>query len=183
MSDRLEALSREDLNARQREIYDDIFSRRGRVSGLFGAWLRNPELAERAQKLGAYCRYDSTLSPMLSELAILVVAHHWKAQAEWAIHAPIAEKEGVPKQAIATILAGSRPALTDPKAQIVFDYANELLQKTRVSDRMHDRAMAALGDKGVVDLVALLGYYGLVALTLNAFKVPVPEGSAEPFRE
>lgn len=181
MAGRLKALDPEELDARQRETYDDIFSRRGGVSGLFMAWLRNPELAERAQKLGAYCRYDSTLTPMLSELAILVVARHWRAQAEWAIHAPIAEKTGVPAQAIAAILAGRAPELTDTAASVVYDYASELLDEARVSNQTHERAMKELGEKGVVDLVGLLGYYGLVALTLNAFEVPVPEGSAVPF--
>lgn len=183
MSGRLKALDPNDLDARQRETYDEIFARRGRVSGLFMAWLRNPELAERAQKLGAYCRYDSTLSPMLSELAILVVARHWKAQAEWAIHAPIAERAGIPAQAIAAILEASDPQLSDPTARIVYDYASELLREARVSDQTHKLAMQALGDKGVVDLVALLGYYGLVALTLNAFEVPVPKGRDAPFPE
>lgn len=183
MSGRLKALHPNDLDAGQRKTYDDIFARRGSVSGLFMAWLRNPELAERAQKLGAYCRYDSTLSPMLSELAILVVARHWKAQAEWAIHAPIAKKEGVPAHAIDSILVGSDPHLSDPTARIVYDYASELLRETRVSAQTHTLAMQTLGEKGVVDLVGLLGYYGLVALTLNAFEVPVPQGSDVPFAE
>lgn len=181
MSGRLKDLDPEGMDAPQRVTYDRIFSRRGRVSGLFMAWLRNPLLAERAQKLGAYCRYDSTLPPMLSELAILVVARHWKAQAEWAIHAPIAEKSDVPAHAIAAILAGKDPELADPKAQLVYDYSTQLLRSARVSDQLHSRAMSELGEKGVVDLVGLLGYYGLVALTLNAFEVPVPEGSEEPF--
>lgn len=181
MAGRLNALDPEKMNARQRATYDDIFARRGRVSGLFVAWLRNPEFAERAQKLGAYCRYDSTLSPMLSELAILVVARHWRAQAEWAIHAPIAQQAGVPAQAIAAILAGQIPELTVPAAKIVYDYASELLREARVSEQTHESAMQELGENGVVDLVGLLGYYGLVALTLNAFEVPVPEGSAVPF--
>lgn len=183
MTGRLKALNPTDLDSKQSEIFDNILARRGNVGGLFMAWLRNAELADRAQKLGAYCRYDSTLPPMLSELAILVVARHWRAQAEWAIHAPIAEKEGVPTQAIAAILAGSQPELTDPSAQIVFVYARTLLREARVNDQLHDRATTALGEKGVVDLVGLLGYYSLVALTLNAFNVPVPEGSTPPFAE
>lgn len=181
MSGRLKDLKPEDLDARQRQTYDDIFARRGSVGGLFMAWLRNPELAERAQKLGAYCRYDTSLPPLLSELAILVVARHWRAQAEWAIHAPLAQKAGVPAQAIAVILSGGDPDLADPTAQLVYDYANELLRSTRVSDLLHGRAIEALGEKSVVDLVGLIGYYGLVALTLNAFEVPVPAGKTEPF--
>lgn len=183
MTNRLKVLNPEDLDPRQREIHDDIVASRGSVGGLFWAWLRNPEMAERAQKLGAYCRYETSLSPMLSELAILVVARHWRAQVEWVIHAPIAEKAGLPAQAIAVILSGGDPDLADPESQLVYQYVNELLARARVGDLLHARAVEMLGENGVVDLVGLVGYYGLVALTLNAFEVPVPVGKAQPFAE
>lgn len=183
MSARLTALDTRTLTPRQQEIADDILSRRGGLRGPFLAWMRNPELAERAQKLGAYCRYDSALLHVLSELAILVVARHWQAQAEWAIHAPIAMKAGVSAEDVAIILEGGDPLFSDPTMQVVYDYTQELLFTTRVSDEMHARAVTALGENSVVDLVALVGYYGLVALTLNAFDIPVPSGAAQPFKD
>lgn len=183
MPARLTDLDPDTFTHRQQEIVDDILSRRGGIRGPFLAWIRTPELAERAQKLGAYCRYDTALPPVLSELAILVVARHWRAQAEWAIHAPIAQKAGVEAQDIATILDGGDPAFSDAAMQVVYGYTQELLATARIGEDTHARAIAVLGEAGVVDLVALIGYYGLVALTLNAFDMPVPPGADRPFED
>lgn len=181
MSQRLTPLNPDTLSLRQREIYDDIVSRRGRLGGPFPVWLRSPELAETAQKLGAYCRYDTSLAPILSELAILVVARHWRASVEWAIHAPIASKAGLTDAAIEAIRIGQRPNLPDAKTSIIYVYSKRLLEAGHVEDDLHDQAVAELGETGVVDLVALIGYYGLVALTLNAFKVPLPDDRPAAF--
>ncbi|WP_163851883.1 carboxymuconolactone decarboxylase family protein [Pseudooceanicola aestuarii] len=183
MTDRLPPLDPAGFTPRQRDIHADIVARRGGAGGPFPAWLRNPELAHRAQALGAYCRYDSSLSQLLSELAILVVARHWRAQAEWAIHAPIAARAGLPDDAIRAIRAGADPQLDDPAAVLVHDYTDQLLRTNRITDALHARAVRLLGQDGVVDLVALIGYYGLVAVTLNAFDMPVPEGRDIPFDE
>lgn len=179
--DRLSELSLENFTPRQREIYDQILTRRASINGPFLAWMHNPELADRAQELGAYCRFDTCLPLNLSELAILVVARHWRSQAEWAIHAPIANKAGIKQDDIDAMLEGRDPAFADPDCQIIYSYTSELLQTARVSDETHSKASAALGENGVVDLVALIGYYGLVALTLNAFNMPVPNGGEAPF--
>lgn len=183
MTGRLTELNPKEFTPRQQEIHDDIVARRGNLGGLFKVWLRNPELAENAQKLGAYCRYETALSPMLSELAILVVARHWRARGEWAIHAPIALKAGVPAEAIAAIQSGDVAEFAEPAAQIVHDYARHLLQKGRVNDDLHTRAVTHLTEVGIVDLVGLIGYYGLVALTLNAFEVPLPDGAEVVFHD
>lgn len=183
MTDRLSPLDPDSFSARQREIFDQILVRRTGISGPFLAWMRNPELADRAQELGAYCRFDSNLAHEMSELAILVVARHWRSQAEWAIHAPIAQKAGIAAEDIETMLRGDDPVFADQTAQTVYDYTKELLQTARVTDDLHARATLALGENGVVDLVALIGYYGLVALTLNAFNVAVPPGKTPPFQE
>lgn len=181
MSPRLSPHSPEAMTPRQREIHDDIVSRRGRLGGPFPAWLRNPELAECAQRLGAYCRYDSNLTPQMSELAILVVARHWSASVEWAIHAPIAAKAGVPAKAIAAIRECTVPQFDDRASQVIHAYAAELLTTGRVTDAQHARAVEVIGERRVVDLVGLIGYYSLVALTLNAFDMPLPEGATDPF--
>lgn len=175
MSPRLSAHDLNKLSPRQREIHNDILSRRGRVGGPFPVWLRNPELAECAQKLGAYCRYDTCLPPILSELAILVVAGYWDAPVEWGIHAPIARRVGLPEQVILDIEEGRPPHLEDSKARAVYDYTKELLASGRVGDALHARAVSELSESGVIDLVALIGYYSLVAFTLNAFEMPMPE--------
>jgi len=169
------------MSAPQRRVYDLIRSGpRGVVEGPLRVWLTNPELAERAQALGAYCRYKTSVEPRLSELAIITVGAYWRAGFEWAIHAPIAEQAGVSGSAIAAIRSGREPSLQqDEKA--VYLFTRELLATQRVSDATFDRLSAFVGVAGVVDLVGIMGYYSLICMTINAFHVPVPTGTPEPF--
>ena len=119
MTERFTPFERADLDARQREVFDDIASGpRGTVPWIFHLYLNSPELASRVQQLGAFCRYGTSLPPRLSELAILIVAHHWKAEYEWSIHAGEARKAGLPDDVIAAIEAGRRPAFDDPDAEL-----------------------------------------------------------------
>lgn len=140
-------------------------------------WLPSPELADRAQHLGAFLRYDTSLGPRLSELAILVVARRWSSAYEWAIHAVEAERAMVPGEVVAAIGAGQPPALESPAEQAVFDVSRQLAQAGRVGDEAFARAEAALGRPALVELVGLVGYYTMVAMTLNAFEVPAPDGA------
>ena len=183
MTSRMGAINVAAMSAQQKAIYDDILSRRGMMGGPFMAWLRNPEMADKAQSLGAYCRYDSTLPHRLSELAIIIVGRHWSAQVEWAIHAEIAAEAGISADIIAAIKAGETPAFDAADEEIIYRYTTSLLRSTRVSQSLHEEAVAMLGENQLVDLVAIIGYYGLVALTLNAFNMPVPDGLAVPFDE
>ena len=141
------------------------------------AWLPSPELAQRAQHLGAFLRYDTSLGPRLSELAILVVARRWTSDYEWAIHADEAARAGVPGDVIAAIGHGRTPVLEGEAEQVVFDAATELAHGARLSDDVFARAEAALGRPTLVELVGLVGYYTMVAMTLNAFEVPPPAGA------
>jgi 4-carboxymuconolactone decarboxylase len=168
----------------QRTVYEDIMSgKRGSIQGPFNPWLRSPELANRAQKLGEYCRFDTILGPKLTEIAILLTALHWKSQFEWYAHAQLAITAGHSKEAIATLKAGERPTFDSDKESMVFDYVQELIETGRTSDTTHLRAIEILGEQGVVELVGVVGYYMLVSLTLNAFHVPLPAGEALPFPE
>jgi 4-carboxymuconolactone decarboxylase len=141
------------------------------------AWLPSPELADRAQHLGAFLRYDTSLGPRLSELAILVVARRWSSAYEWAIHAVEAARAEVPGEVIAAIGDGRAPALESPTEQAVFDVASQVADSGRVDDDAFARAEAALGRPALVELVGLVGYYTMVAMTLNAFEVPAPDGA------
>ena len=182
MSSRLPLLDPQDMNDAQRVVYDDIMSgARGSIQGPFNPWLRSPELADRAQKLGEYCRFNTILGPRLSEIAILLTALHWQSQFEWYAHAGLALDAGHTEDTIATIKAGERPDFGDDKESMVFDYARELIANGRVSDETHQSAVAQLSEQGVVELVGVIGYYMLVSLTLNAFHVPLPEGVTQPF--
>ncbi len=178
---RLSDLNRGEMDEEQGRIADEIAAGpRGGLRGPFRAWLRSPTLADRAQKLGEFCRYNSSLPPQLSELAILVTARHWRAQYEWFAHAKIASEAGVADEVIEAIRTGGTPEVADPGQALVYDFAREYYATSRVGEATYARAVAQLGEPGVVDLVAIMGYYGLVAMTLNVFDMPLPEGEPLP---
>jgi 4-carboxymuconolactone decarboxylase len=172
------------LSPAQRRVHDAIAAGPRRVvAGPLAVWLESPELASRAQELGTFCRYNSSLPRRLSELAILVTAAHWEAGYEWHVHAPLAIAAGVDPAAVDAIRAGEDPPLGRPDERAIYDFARELLDTSRVSDETYRRGLAHLGRRGVVELVGILGYYALISMTICAFEVPVPEGAAEPFPE
>ena len=172
----------EELSPEQRRVYDAIKSSpRGVVQGPLRVWLNSAELADRAQALGAFCRYGTVLPPRLSELAIITTGAYWKAGFEWAVHVPIALKTGLDPQAVEAIRTGEQPTFDKPDEAALFAFASELLRNRKVSDETYRRAEKELGSRALVDLIGILGYYGLISMTIVAFEVPVPEGSSEPF--
>jgi 4-carboxymuconolactone decarboxylase len=178
---RLPDLAYEDMDAEQRRIHDEIAAGpRGAVYGPLKVWLHSPALADRAQKLGAFARYHSSLPPRLSELAILTVGAFWRADFEWFAHVGPAREAGLPEPVIEAIRTGAEPPLEDDDSKAVYAVACELQQTRRLSDETYAEAAAALGQRGLVDLIGILGYYTLISMTLNAFEVETPDGS-KPF--
>ncbi|MBH0237708.1 carboxymuconolactone decarboxylase family protein [Methylobrevis albus] len=170
------------LNPEQKRVHDEILSGpRGIVEGPLRVWLMSPKLADRAQALGAFCRYDTKLPPRLSELAILVTGAFWKAGFEWAVHCPIALKAGVDPAVAEAIRTGAEPVFTAEDDAVVYAFARELHTTRQVTNATYDRAIAALGLETTVELVGVLGYYTLISMTINAFHVPLPEGAPDPF--
>ena len=174
---RIDDLAPEQMDATQRAVVDEaVAGKRGRIPGPLRIWIRSPELGRHAQRLGAFLRYDTTLEPRLSELAILVTARTWTAQYEWFAHKREALKAGLDPAIIDAISARQTPSFADPAAQAVYDYSLALHETHHVTPALHAAAVAALGERGVVELVGLLGYYTLVAMTLNAFEFDLPAG-------
>ena len=179
---RLPELDPAKFSAEQKKVHEAILAGpRGKVVGPLKVWLNNPGLAEHAQALGAYARFNSSLPPRLSELAICITGAFWKANFEWFAHAPLAIKAGIDPAAVEAIRVGATPKLTKSDEQAVYDFATELLQARRVSNATFERAQKELGETRVIDLVGIIGYYGLVSVTLNAFEIPLPAGEKEPF--
>jgi 4-carboxymuconolactone decarboxylase len=179
---RLPELDPAKFSAEQKKVHEAILAGpRGKVVGPLKVWLNNPGLAEHAQALGAYARFNSSLPPRLSELAICITGAFWKANFEWFAHAPLAIKAGIDPAAVEAIRVGATPKLTKSDEQAVYDFATELLQARRVSNVAFERAQKELGETSVIDLVGIIGYYGLVSVTLNAFEIPLPAGEKEPF--
>jgi 4-carboxymuconolactone decarboxylase len=180
---RLPILDGDVLTDEQRAVHDAIVSGpRGRVQGPLAMWLHSPPLAERAQSLGAFCRYGTSLPPRLSELAIICVGADWKAGFEFHVHAPIAIDAGVDPAVVEAIRRGEPPAFTQPDEAAVHRFSVELLRTRRVSDAAYRGAVEVLGERGVVELVGVLGYYGLICMTINAFEVAAPSGP-DPFAD
>ena len=174
---RVRDLTPEQMTSAQRRVAEAAAAgKRGSVPAPLRAWLHSPEMGDLAQRLGEFLRYDTSLGPALSELAILVTARFWTSHYEWHAHKRLALKAGIDPAVIGDIAARRAPALADPKAQAVYDYATALHERHEVSDATHAAALAALGEAGVVELVGLLGYYTLVSMTLNAFQIGLPEG-------
>ena len=171
---RLSQLKPEQLSAAQKQVFDAILASRGSLAGPFAAWLHNPELANRTQHLGEYVRYRTSLPPLLSELAILVVARHFNSELEWAIHEPIARRQGLSVEIIDRIFANDGQIDSTPEVEVVHSYVTELLKTNRVSSATFQQAVVLFGEASVVELTVLIGYYTLVAFSINAFQLPVP---------
>ena len=170
------------LTPEQKRIHDEIVSGpRGKVEGPLRVWLTSAGLADRAQALGAFCRYGTSLPQRLSELAILVTGAYWQAGFEWSVHAPIGVAAGLDPAAVENIRVGVDPGLTSEDERAVYAFSRELLTTRRVSEATYAFAERVLGRRALVDLVGVLGYYGLISMTINAFEVPVPPGDPEPF--
>jgi 4-carboxymuconolactone decarboxylase len=172
MDERFQPLERETLDPDQRRVFDAILSGpRGTVPHIFQLYLASPDLAGRVQELGAFCRYRTGLPGHLSELAILVVARHWQAEYEWAIHRREAGKAGLPESVIAAIEVGDRPQFDDADAEVVYDFATEFFRQNDLSDALFARAMDRFGRKTVVELAAVLGYYSMLAVAIRIFRL------------
>ena len=178
---RFRPLAESEMNEAQRSVYRDIASGpRGGVRGPFNALLRSPELADRAQKLGEWVRFKSSLPEHLKEFAILVTARHWSAQYEWHAHHAHALKAGLAPRLAAELALGRRPAGMKDDEAAVHDFCRELHQNKAVSDAAYAAVVRHFGERGVVDLIGVIGYYTLVSMVLNVERHPLPDGVAAP---
>ncbi len=176
---RIELTPEAERTPEEREVCQEAVSGiRGRVPAPMIAWLKNPELARRGQRLGELLRYQTTLEPRLSELAILVTARHWSSHHEWTAHKREGLKAGMDPEVVAAVAARREPALRDEREGTVYEVAQTLLATRRLPDALYQRGVAVLGERGLVELVGIMGYYSMVALTLNAFELGLPENFA-----
>jgi 4-carboxymuconolactone decarboxylase len=176
---RIELPERSAMTPAQAAVYDDVVNGpRGRLAGPLRAALLNPELAARWQSLGALLRYSTSIAPHLSELAILVTAEHCQSSLEWIAHAKDGRKAGLPEDII-DLLERGEPVPGDSPEAIVCAFARELNQIKSVTQETYDRARGLFGDVGVVELTALIGYYTMVAMTLNTHEIPLPPDMAD----
>jgi 4-carboxymuconolactone decarboxylase len=164
------------LSAEQQQVYERIMASRGNVAGPFAIWLHSPQMADRAQALGEFARYHTSLpgAGRLSELAILLVARHYDCQVEWSLHEPIARARGLDAPIIDAIRHRAAPAALAREEAAIYAFVTQLLNARFVSDDIFAEAIACFGQQSVVELTTLVGYYSLVAMTLNVFEVALP---------
>jgi 4-carboxymuconolactone decarboxylase len=178
---RIPLVSEASMTDAQRRVYEAMMHgpRRSPPVGPLAAALHRPDLAEAWSALGLVLRFNSSFAPRLREFVILLVGRFWDCQFEWFSHEAEARKGGLSAETIETLRHGGATfAAADEQA--IHDYAIELLRHHHASDTTYHPILAAYGAAGIVELTALIGYYAMVALTLNAHEIGVPEGAQPP---
>ena len=187
--DRFAILQPEQMNAEQKKLLETLVSgpraanygsdpvTRVLKSGPFNAWMRSPELGMRLQAVGEQIRFKSSIPKHLNEFAILITAREWTSQYEWYAHHSLAMKAGLNPQIAEELAAGKRPSNMKEDEAAIYDFCIQLHRNKKVDDAAFARAKGLFGEQGVIDLIAVSGYYAAVSMTLNVAQVPVPDGS------
>jgi len=180
---RLKPLTEKDMNEAQLKAVREFASG---LRGHFNPWgpnaalLRSPELMERTQKVGEYLRYKSSIPARLNEFAILITAREWTAQTEWHAHHPLALKAGLDPAVAADLMQGRRPSGMKDDEAAVYQFCKEIHTNKDVADATYKAVADRFGERGVMDLIALTGYYTMLAMVLNVTRQPLPDGAAPP---
>lgn len=179
---RLPMVQRDELSAAGQAVWDLVVETRGAqvvtaegvLRGPFNAFVQAPEVGRLLASLGAVVRFGTSLGRRLTELAIITVAARWQAEFEWAAHARLAREAGIPDAVVDAIGRREDPPLAAEDEQIVYAAARQLADGGHLSEPACDAARVLLGDAGLVELVALCGYYTTISFILNALAVPLP---------
>ena len=175
--DRFPPLTYERMTPEQKALTDHILAgERATMSGPFNVLLRSPEMGDLAQKFGAQMRFHSSLPRKLNEFAIILTARSWSSQFEWYAHRRYALDAGLSAGIIDAVAGGKRPSGMQPDEEAVYNFCQELLNTKNVSDATFQAAIGKLGERGVVDLIGVMGYYHLVSMLLNVDRYPLPDG-------
>ncbi len=181
--DRFQPLTYEKLTPEQKAMVEHLLAgERGGMNGPFNVTLRSPEMGDLAQKLGAHLRFHSSLPNRLNEMAILMTARFWNAQYEWYAHHKNALTAGLSPAVIEAIATGKRPTSMQPDEEAVYNFGEELLRTRQVGDAAFKAAVDKFGERGVVDLTGVMGYYCFVSMMLNIDRYPLPDGEKPELR-
>jgi 4-carboxymuconolactone decarboxylase len=150
------------------------------VNPPYRAYIRSPDLAPKLTALAEYVRWNTSLPPRLSEMAILITARQWTAQYEWFAHYPLAIKGGLDPKIAGDIAAGRRPDnMTDDEAAL-YDLAMALYRDKKVSDPVYKAALEKFGERGIIDIIAIMGFYDITSMTLITMQAGAPNDSVPP---
>ena len=182
---RFKPLVESEMSEAQLKAVRDLASGpRGRLNpdGPNALLLRSPDLMSRTQRVGEYLRYNSSLPLRLNEFAILITARQWNAQVEWIAHHPLALKAGLSPAVAADLLQGRRPAGMKDDEEVIYQFCKELHETKGVSDAAFKAMVDKFGERGVIDLIGVTGYYTMLAMVLNVARQPLPGGVAPPLQ-
>jgi 4-carboxymuconolactone decarboxylase len=163
--------------AKRRSLVDE----KGNLTGPFNAFLHLPSIGKHWSAIGEALRFRTRLDRRLFELAILVIAVHWRSGHEWAAHAGLAQSEGIGEDVIAAILSGGRPLFAKADEETVYAFVYELMTQQRVDHTTYAAAVSLLGEAQLVELANVVGYYIALAAMLNVFDVHPPAGLDDPW--
>lgn len=180
---RIDLPSRQDMSPDQRAIFDEVVGGpRGRMVGPLRAVIHSPELADKWQKLGELIRYRTTLPEQLKELAILACGRRWNSDLEWAVHSRAARAAGITDAVILALENAEPVRFARLEEYEVYEFSRLLLHHGQVSDEVYGPIQNRWGASGVVELTAIVGYYSMVAMMVNAHLIPLPEGEGPGIR-
>jgi 4-carboxymuconolactone decarboxylase len=181
---RLPPLQLEEMTHEQREVYDEFLAaHKGRVAITHLTWLRSPDLARHIARFGPYIRHQC-LDYRKRELAILIAGRASRSPVEWYLHLPFAKDAGIEDDIITALAEKQRPIFTRPEDAVLYDFVSELLREDHsVDDATYHAAMQVLGEAQVVELVAITGYYVMMAMLIGAFRFELPEGVKPAFTD
>jgi 4-carboxymuconolactone decarboxylase len=168
--------SKEQVPAKDHAIVDGIVKSRGGIQGPFTMFLHSPELAGRVAHLGAYVRFEGSLDMRVRVLAAMVVAREYEALYVWGAQTGSARKQGVPESTITAIREKHTRGIPPEDGQIV-EFTRQLLQKHRVDDATSKAIQARFGNDGLIQLTGAIGYYSLLAMTVNACELEAGPGA------
>jgi 4-carboxymuconolactone decarboxylase len=177
--DRLPPIPADKMSEAQKKAAAEVTAPRGgEIPGWLVALSRSPQVMTRTKSLGDYVvREKKTLTPQLTELAILIVARQWTQQYLWNSHRPAAIRTGLDGRVVDAIAQGKKPEALSEDQQTMYDFSTELLNNHEVSDATWSRAISRFGEEGVIDTEGLLGYYILLSMALNTGHTPLPDGA------
>jgi 4-carboxymuconolactone decarboxylase len=177
VGDRFKPLTWDQMTPEQKTMTTNVLNGpRNSLGGPFNVLLRSPEMGDLTQKLGEYARFRPSVPAKIRELAIIVAARHWTAQFEWNAHRRAAAQAGLGEPIIQAIANRKKPTGMQPDEEAAYNFANELMETTQVSDATFKAAVDKFGEKGVVDIIGVMGYYQMVSMLLNVDRYPLPAG-------
>lgn len=173
--DRMPPLPMSSLNEEQRKLAEELANGpRGGVKGPFIALLRSPDLVDRLGKVGEYLRFGSSLQPRISEFVMLIVSREWTNQFEWAVHAPLALKNGIKQEVIDALAEGRHPKGMAEDEEIACEVCEELSRTKSLCETTYRRAVEKFGEVGVIDIATVYGYFVTVCAIMNLAHTPPP---------